>query len=221
MTKTITKLFDNYAEAQKAVEDLRAFGILDSDISVVASAPADVRDRAGDPALARDRDVGDRDVRADERASEAGHDASKGAGIGGLLGGVGGLAAGVGLLAIPGLGPVVAAGWLVSTAVGAAAGAAAGGAAGGIIGALTHAGVSEEDAHVYAESVRRGGAVVSVRVDDSKSNEVESILNAANTVDVTQRRSAYRAEGWSAFDATAPVTGRDFDSDRVGDRRLG
>jgi hypothetical protein len=216
MTKTITKLFDNYADAQKAVEDLRAFGIPDPDISLVASAPADVRNRAGDPAPARDRDP-----RAGERASEAGHDASKGAGIGGLLGGVGGLAAGVGLLAIPGLGPVVAAGWLVSTAVGAAAGAAAGGAAGGIIGALTHAGVSEEDAHVYAESVRRGGALVSARVDDDRANEVESVLNAANTVDVTQRRSAYRAEGWSAFDATAPVTGRDYDTERVGDRRLG
>jgi hypothetical protein len=213
MTKTITRLFDNYADAQKAVEDLRAFGIPDPDISLVASAPADVRNRA---AAARDRDP-----RAGERASEAGHDASKGAGVGGLLGGIGGLAAGVGLLAIPGLGPVVAAGWLVSTAIGAAAGAAAGGAAGGIIGALTHAGVSEEDAHVYAESVRRGGALVSVRVDDSRVNEVESILNAANTVDVTQRRSAYRAEGWSAFDATAPVNGRDYDTERVGDRRLG
>jgi hypothetical protein len=65
------------------------------------------------------------------------------------VGGAVGLLAGLGLLAIPGIGPVVAAGWLVSTA----AGAAAGGATGGLIGALTQAGVSEEDAHVYAEGV--------------------------------------------------------------------
>jgi hypothetical protein len=220
MTKTVTKLFDTYDDARNAARDLRDFGIPESDISIVASAPADARDRArglGDgDVVARDRDVGN-----DVRAEEAAHDASKGAGIGALLGGAGGLAAGVGLLAIPGLGPVVAAGWLVSTAVGAAAGAAAGGATGGIIGALTHAGVPEEEAHVYAEGVRRGGALLSVRVDDSQVAQVESILNAANTVNVAERRAAYRAEGWSAFDATAPVTGRDFDTERVGDRRIG
>ena len=76
------------------------------------------------------------------------------------MGGTAGLPAGLGLLAIPGLGPVVAAGWLAATAVGAAAGAATG----GIVGALTEAGVSEEEAHSYAEGVRRGGTLVSARV---------------------------------------------------------
>ena len=55
---------------------------------------------------------------------------------------------------------MVAAGWLVATA----AGAAAGGLTGGIIGALTQAGVSDEDAQVYAEGVRRGGTLVTARV---------------------------------------------------------
>ena len=72
------------------------------------------------------------------------------------------LLAGLGLLAIPGVGPVVAAGWLVATA----AGAAAGGLTGGIVGALTQAGVSDEDAQVYAEGVRRGGTLVTARVND-------------------------------------------------------
>ena len=71
----------------------------------------------------------------------------KGAGIGGALGGGAGLLAGLGLLAIPGLGPVVAAGWLAATAVGAAAGAATG----GIVGALVDAGVDREHADVYSE----------------------------------------------------------------------
>ena len=84
-------------------------------------------------------------------------DAGKGAGIGAAVGGVGGLLTGLGLMAIPGVGPVVAAGWLAATAAGAVTGAAVGGAAGGIIGGLTDAGVSEDDAHVYAEGVRRGG----------------------------------------------------------------
>jgi hypothetical protein len=220
MTKTVTALFDTYDDARAAARKVQDFGIPETDMSIVASAPADVRDRArgpGDGGVA----ATDRDAENDARAREAAHDACKGAGIGALLGGAGGLAAGVGLLAIPGLGPVVAAGWLISTAVGAAAGAAAGGATGGIVGALTHAGVPEEEAHVYAEGVRRGGALLSIRVDDGRVTEVESILDAANTVDIAERRAAYRAEGWSAFDATAPVTGRDFGSERVGDRRIG
>src|SRR6201988_4752355 len=106
-----------------------------------------------DKKVDRDRDG------VDDRAESAG----KGAGIGAGIGGTAGLLAGLGLLAIPGLGPVVAAGWLAATAVGAAAGAATG----GIIGALTEAGVSEEDAHTYAEGVRRGGTLVSARVPET------------------------------------------------------
>src|SRR6185369_6616916 len=79
--------------------------------------------------------------------------AGAGAGVGAAVGGTAGLLAGLGLMAIPGVGPVVAAGWLVSTL----AGAAAGGLAGSVVGALTQAGVSKEDADVYAEGLRRGG----------------------------------------------------------------
>ena len=81
---------------------------------------------------------------------------------------------GLGLMAIPGVGPIVAAGWLVATL----AGAAAGGATGGVIGALTQAGATPEEAEVYAESLRRGGAVVSVRVDDADRARVATIMAA-------------------------------------------
>ena len=79
--------------------------------------------------------------------------AAAGAGVGAAVSGGAGLLAGLGFLAIPGLGPVVAAGWLVSTATCAVAGAAAG----GLIGALVGTEIDETDAHVYAEIVRRGG----------------------------------------------------------------
>ena len=69
-------------------------------------------------------------------------------------------------MAIPGVGPVVAAGWLVSTL----AGAAAGGVAGSVVGALTQAGVSEDDADIYAEGLRRGRAVVSARAPDADAH---------------------------------------------------
>ena len=133
MTQTITGLFDTHTEAMAAVAALRKSGVPESDISVVAN--------NGDEAYSTNSDT----------ASEAADDAGKGAGIGALVGGTGGLLTGLGLMAIPGVGPVVAAGWLVATAAGAVAGAAVGGAAGGLIGAMTENGIPERDAHIYAE----------------------------------------------------------------------
>jgi hypothetical protein len=132
LSQTITGLFDRYEDAKLAVTELETAGVPHQDISIVANDKHEEHANAGD------------------KANAAGEDAGKGAGMGAAVGGVGGLLAGIGLLAIPGLGPVVAAGWLVSTAVGALGGAAIGAAAGGLVGALTHAGVPEHDAHVYA-----------------------------------------------------------------------
>ena len=145
------------------MRDLEAAGVPSSDISIVSNNSDNWFSKNGSPKRV-DRD-GDG---VDDRAEGAG----EGAGIGAAVGGAAGLLAGLGLLAIPGVGPVVAAGWLVATA----AGAAAGGLTGGIIGALTQAGVSEEDAHVYAEGVRRGGTLVTARVDDRNAAQLEATL---------------------------------------------
>ncbi|WP_370036564.1 hypothetical protein [Sinorhizobium fredii] len=136
-------------------------------------------------------------------SSNAAEGAGTGAGLGAAGGGVLGLLTGLGLMAIPGVGPVVAAGWLAATAAGAAAGAVAGGAAGGIIGALPNSGVNEEDAHVYAEGVRRGGTLVTARMDDSLALQAEAILQERDRVDPAVRRSIYAEEGWSRFDENA------------------
>lgn len=195
MTKTITRLFDNYADAEAAVAALEAEGVPHSDITIVGSNVEGVHDHLrphlGDP------DAAARDASA--------RDAGKGASAGGLVGGAAGLLAGLGIMAVPGLGPVVAAGWLVSTLVGAAAGAVAGGAAGGLVGALAHAGVPEQDAHVYAEGVRRGGTLVSAKVHDDKFAQTEAVLTRFKAADAVTRREAYRASGWSAYDPTAPA----------------
>ena len=98
----------------------------------------------------------------------------------------------------PGVGPVVAAGWLVATAAGAATGALTG----GIIGALTQAGVSEEDAHVYAEGVRRGGTLVTARVPDGDASRLESILDRSS-LRTNDLRSSYSKSGWKPFDEKA------------------
>ena len=141
MSKTVTGLFDHYDDALTASNHLESLGVPRASISVVAN---------------NSDDWYGRDDRRPDTADTA-DDAATGVGVGAVLGGAGGLLAGLGLLAIPGIGPVVAAGWLASTAAGAVAGAVAGGAAGGLIGSLTSAGVSENDANVYAEGVRRGG----------------------------------------------------------------
>lgn len=191
MTTTITGLFDTYDDARRAVQDLEAAGVPHRDISLVAN---NVRGEHAD---------------RDQAADAAGDDAGKGAGIGATLGGVGGLLAGLGLLAIPGLGPVVAAGWLASTALGAVAGGALGAAAGGLVGALTHAGVPEEDAHVYAEGVRRGGSLVTAKVEDALAPTARAILTDDRTVDLAERRQVYRQDGWTRYDDTAPAYSAD------------
>src|ERR1700680_3314614 len=126
MTVTITRLYDDHVSAERAVRDLEAAGIPHKDISIMSN-NADSWYKGGRadttaPGAPRGRIDRDHDG-VDDRAEGAG----TGAGIGATIGGAAGLLAGLGLLAIPGLGPVVAAGWLASTALGAAAGGAAGG----------------------------------------------------------------------------------------------
>jgi hypothetical protein len=192
MTATISRLYDNYADAQKAVQSLESAGVPHSDISIVANNSDNWFSRG--KKVDRDRDG------VDDRAEGAG----KGAGIGAGVGGAAGLLAGLGLLAIPGLGPVVAAGWLAATAVGAAAGAATG----GIVGALTEAGVSKEDAAVYAEGVRRGGTLVSARVPDADRARLDAILNQS-AVNLRDRSAAWQKSGWRTFDPASKPYGAD------------
>jgi hypothetical protein len=107
-------------------------------------------------------------------------------------------------------GPVVAAGWLASTVVGAAAGAATG----GIVGALTQAGVSEEDAHSYAEGVRRGGTLVSARVADAERSRLDTILNES-AVNLRDRSAAWQKAGWKSFDpASKPYGAEEIQKER-------
>ncbi len=172
---TVSRLFDDYAAAQKAVVALRGSGVPDDDISIIAN--------NADKWFAPDYAAG----------------AGKGAAIGAGFGGVGGLLAGLGLLAIPGLGPVVAAGWLAA----AAAGAVAAGAAGGVIGMLAEAGVAVNDAEVYAESIRRGGTLVSAKIAAADRVRLEAVLRPSS-VDIGKRRENLVSSGWNSFDPSAP-----------------
>jgi hypothetical protein len=191
VTITLSRLYDDYATATQVMHDLEASGIPSSDISILAS-------NADNWYSGKGTAVGSKHDRNRDGVDDRAEGAATGAGIGATVGGVAGLLAGLGMMAIPGIGPVVAAGWLASTA----AVAAAGGLAGGILGALTEAGVSEEDAHVYAEGVRRGGSLLTVRVPDMERTRVEAILDRS-AVNIWERGMAYRKSGWSSFDPSA------------------
>jgi sporulation protein YlmC with PRC-barrel domain len=196
MKTTVSRLYDTHSDAMQAAQALRAAGIADEDISVVANnaenwyAPAD-------------------------RESGAADGAGKGATVGAVAGGTAGLLAGLGMIAIPGLGPVVAAGWLAATATGAVAGAAAGGATGGLIGALTDHGVPEDEAHVYAEGVRRGGTLLCARVEEPQRAKAEAVLARHRPANISERSQAYRQSGWTRFDErAAPYTATEVASER-------
>ena len=178
MTTTISRVYDTYLHAAQAVSKLKAMGIPEADISLVAN---------------RNVSSAYENV-TDSTATESG------AGIGAAVGGGVGLLAGIGLLAIPGLGPVVAAGWLAATAAGTLGGIVAG----GIVGALMEAGVPEADAHVYSESIRRGGTMVTVRTDDTNESLARSVLDSLSPINIVARRNEYHKAGWTKFDPDAP-----------------
>jgi hypothetical protein len=194
MTMTISRLYNSHAEARRVVQDLEAAGIDHGDISIIVSNADNAYDE-------KTKTFPDRDLDGQDDRSEA---AAGGATIGAAAVGTAGLLAGLGMLAIPGIGPIVAAGWLASTL----AGAAAGGATGGIIGALTQAGVKDDEADVYAESLRRGGALVSVRTDDDKTARAQQIMDRS-AVALSERAAAYRKGGWKKYDPAAKPMTRD------------
>jgi len=189
--KNVVGLFDTSSDAQAALRDLQSAGFSGNDISFVAN---NSRGEYGD------YDTTSRDGTASEAEEGAGFGATGGA----VLGGLAGLLVGLGALAIPGIGPVVAAGTLATTLGSTALGAGLGAAAGGLVGALVGAGVPEEHANVYAEGVRRGGALLTVHANsDEQADRAADIMDRHNVVDIDRRGEEYRSGGFSRFDENA------------------
>lgn len=132
--------------AEAAVDYLLANGFTNSAISVLL--PDDESTRAF----------------AHEKATKAPEGTATGAVTGGVIGGTLGLLAGIGALAIPGVGPLIAAGPIMATL----AGAGAGGAVGGLVGALAGMGIPEYEAKRYEGAVKGGGTLLSVHCDTSE-----------------------------------------------------
>lgn len=180
--KTVIAMYDDFDTASRAVEALVDAGFDRDDISLIAN---NADDRY---ATLTTTDYNDDDVKAGE-----------GAGFGAVVGTL----VGLGVALIPGIGPVIAAGPLAAALM-AGIGAAAGAATGGVVAGLVDMGVPEEDAHIYAEGIRRGGALVSLDIDtDEHVDRAEEILNRYNPSNIDERGETYRSSGWSGFDSTA------------------
>jgi hypothetical protein len=149
MAKAVVCIANSEEKAARIVDDLRSAGFSSNDVSV----------------LLPDKD-GTRDF-AHEHNTKAPEGAAAGAGTGGILGGALGWLAGIGALAIPGLGPFVAAGPIM----GALSGAAAGATLGGLTGALVGMGIPELEAKQYEGKIRGGNVLISVHTDDGEQRK--------------------------------------------------
>jgi hypothetical protein len=205
MTRTVVALYDDFNDANAAIRDLVDNGFSRDEISLMAS----------DPENEYSRYIGET---PEEEASGAAQGAGVGAGVGAVVGGLGGLLVGLGALTIPGIGPIIAAGPLaaaLSGLAGAGAGAVAGGVTGGLIGGLVDLGIPEDTAQYYAEGVRRGGHLVTVRTADHMSDRAVDLLNRHNPVDINERSATWREAGWQGFNEQGePYARRESDLGR-------
>jgi Predicted membrane protein len=179
-TKTVVGVFNSVQDAQEAVRDLEMEGISRQDISIVANKNA----------------TGYETMEPSDKSSNVVADA----GIGAAIGGVGGLLlSAAGLITVPVIGPILAAGPIAAALTGAGIGAAAG----GLVGALTESGVPEEDAKYYAEGVRRGDVLVTVKAEGVRADRASEIMDNHGAVDVKDRVSNWKERGWTGYNNSA------------------
>src|ERR1017187_7331106 len=162
-------IYPTYDNVESGVEALKTAGFRNADNSVLVP-----------------QNVGSKDF-AHEKGSKAPEGAAAGAGTGAIAGGVLGWIVGIGALAIPGLGPFIAAGPIVA----ALAGVGVGGAIGGITGALLGLGIPEYEAKRYEGRVKDGGILLSVHSDDSAwTKRAKVILERTGAQDIASTGEA-------------------------------
>lgn len=156
-------IYPDYTSVERGVEALKDAGYRNTDISVLFP-----------------ENVGTKDF-AHEKGTKAPEGATAGAGTGAVVGGTLGWLAGIGSLAIPGVGPLIAAGPIVATL----AGIGVGGAVGGLTGALVGMGIPEFEAKRYEGRIKSGGILLSVHADDSEwTHKAKDILERTGAQDI-------------------------------------
>jgi hypothetical protein len=178
----VTGLFENPQQAHEAIEALKQAGFeMKRNMGVM------VREGILEEHMEWDR------------TPAATHGAVAGGAGGSALGGLVGLLAGLGALTIPGLGPVLAVGTLVAALESAAVGAAAGAGAGSVIGALMGLGLPEDEAHLYAEGVKRGGVLVTVEAEEEHAEKALAVMQKMGALNVEEQSREWTQKGWVEF----------------------
>lgn len=174
MKKSVIGIVDDQAQAERIVDDVQQAGVPSGEISALLPDKRGTRDFAH------------------EHNTKAPEGAVAGAGAGGVIGGTIGLLAGVGALAIPGVGPLIAAGPLLATLSGAAAGATVGGVAGALIGL----GIPELEAKTYEGKLTSGNILLAVHVEnDDTAKRVKQIFEQHGAHDVSTTSGASVPKG--------------------------
>jgi len=207
MAKTVVGLFDDRGVAHDVVRELIGEGFARDQIGVMQKQPEGT-------------DISEGAVEyVEEDGQEQIEDMAKGAGTGAAIGGAAALLLSLTALAIPGIGPVLAAGPIAALIAGAGVGAAAG----GLVSGLTRLGVDEDEADTYAEGLRRGGTLVTVHSPDHKADRAVSIMKRNGAVEIDKRAAQWREEGWTGLrtETVRPHVGPDVEDGRAaaGDRR--
>ena len=168
--KSVFCLSKDDAQASRIIEDLRGAGFSNNDISVLLPDKGSTREFAH------------------AKGTKAPEGAATGAGTGGVLGGVLGWLVGIGALAIPGLGPFVAAGPIMA----ALSGAAVGGAAGGLIGSLIGMGIPEYEAKRYESRLREGRILIAVHSENGdETKRAKEIFERDGAEDISTSSEAH------------------------------
>jgi hypothetical protein len=186
--KTVVALYDHFENAKSAVAEMIGAGAARDTIALLANtSTGDHPALSLNPAFAREEFDTD---------SSAQSGIVTGAEVGVGLGGLMGFLIGISSVAIPGIGFLIAAGTWATVA----AGAAAGGAVGAIVGALTDHGVSDKDAHLYAEGLKRGGTLITAVVPEDHVAAMTEICKKHGAIDIEDRVAPWNAEGWVSFE---------------------
>lgn len=197
--ETIVGVYDDFKSAHKAINDLTNDGISRDDIGLAVN-------NSG-----REGEYSNLETNIQHYEDVSG---SQGGVFGGVMGGLAGAAVALTAIAIPGIGPIIAAGPLVTLlggATGAVIGGTAGAISGGVAASLIHLGISDDEAGYYAEAIQRGNALVTVTArDENQAALISDILRRYQPVNLKRRADEWREKGWQGFDRSQePVTNDD------------
>lgn len=214
----VCRLYDSYVDANRIILALQTVGVPPSETTVISNNSDRWYSAAKDTvlpfqkAVARSEAQGETEAKTEGKTESKSEGKAEGAALGAAIGATAATAASlVTMLALPGVGAVVGVGWLAALL----GSMAVGGVTGGLLGALTNAGVSEEDAQVFVEGVRRGGTLVAARVHQAELPRITALMNQS-AVKLEERCDLYRKSGWQSFDPNAvPYTADQVRSERA------